>query len=64
MYMYIYFKCSCLHTTAWLLYIEAHIVFTVLHAEVHRVFVVKGFEILRVKKKLELGLQIHFDMLF
>lgn len=53
-----------MHTTAWLLYIEAHIVFTVLHAEVHRVFVVKGFEILRVKKKLELGLQIHFDMLF
>lgn len=50
MYMYIYFKCSCLHTTAWLLYIEAHIVFTVLHAEVHRVFEVKGFEILRVKK--------------
>lgn len=53
-----------MHTTAWLLYIEAHIVFTVLHAEVHRVFVVKGFEILRVKKNWELGLQIHFDMLF
>lgn len=50
MYMYIYFKCSCLHTTAWLLYIKAHIVFIVLHAEVHRVFEVKGFEILRVKK--------------
>lgn len=55
MYMYIYFKCSCLHTTAWLLYIEAHIVFTVLHAEVHRVYVVKGFEILRVKKKIGVG---------
>lgn len=31
-------------------YVEAHIVFTVLHAEVHRVFEVKGFVILRVKK--------------
>lgn len=53
-----------MHQLHGLLNIEAHIVFIVLHAEVCRVFEVKGFEILRVKKNLQLGLQIHFDMLF